>query len=169
MNPDYLLDANIFIQASRMNYSFDIFPGFWEWLDNEQNKGVLSSIIPIGQELKNGNDFLSEWAGERMASKWFLSVEEEITQNEYRKVASWASSTDQEFKQHVVEDFLSVADSWLIAKASAQKCTIVTHETYEPNRKSKIKIPNVCSAFSISCIGITELFRKTRAIFILNQ
>ena len=74
MNPDYLLDANIFIQASRMNYSFDIFPGFWEWLDNEQNKGVLSSIIPIGQELKNGNDFLSEWAGERMASKWFLSV-----------------------------------------------------------------------------------------------
>jgi hypothetical protein len=29
---DYLLDANVFIQAKNLHYGFDFCPGFWDWL-----------------------------------------------------------------------------------------------------------------------------------------
>lgn len=28
----YLLDANVFIQAKNLHYSFDFCPAFWDWL-----------------------------------------------------------------------------------------------------------------------------------------
>ena len=35
----YLLDANIFIQAKNLHYSFDFCPAFWEWLDASEQDG----------------------------------------------------------------------------------------------------------------------------------
>ena len=29
----YLLDTNVFIEAKNRYYSFDLAPGFWEWLE----------------------------------------------------------------------------------------------------------------------------------------
>jgi hypothetical protein len=37
----YLLDANVFIQAHRLHYSFDFCPAFWDWLVVKNNKGVV--------------------------------------------------------------------------------------------------------------------------------
>lgn len=37
---DYLLDANVFIQAKNLHYGFDFCPAFWDWLvvQNEAGK-----------------------------------------------------------------------------------------------------------------------------------
>jgi len=43
----YLLDANIFIQAKNLHYSFDFCPAFWEWLDraNSMHGGTQKNRI----------------------------------------------------------------------------------------------------------------------------
>lgn len=161
----YLLDANVFIQAKRFYYPFDIFPGFWEWLDREMENGVLGSIIPIYDELTAGSDILSQWAIERKDSGWFLPVEEVETQEQYSVIASWAVNPAQKFKQTAQEEFLFVGDSWLIAKAVAENRIIVTHEKYDANSQKRILIPNVCRAFGIEYIDTVELIRRTGARF----
>ena len=39
----YLLDANVFMSASRLHYGFDFCPAFWDWLiESNQAKRVFS-------------------------------------------------------------------------------------------------------------------------------
>lgn len=40
----YLLDANIFIEASRRYYSFDLAPSFWSWVEDQFRAGTMASI-----------------------------------------------------------------------------------------------------------------------------
>lgn len=40
----YLFDANMFINASRLYYSEDVAPTFWEWLASEHHKGRIASM-----------------------------------------------------------------------------------------------------------------------------
>ena len=161
----YLLDANVFIQAKRFYYPFDIFPGFWEWLDREMENDVLASIIPIYDELTAGSDILSERVIDRKDSGWFLPVDEVETQEQYSVIAAWAVDPAQKFKQTAQEEFLSVGDSWLIAKAAAESQIIVTHEKYNADSRKRILIPNVCRAFGIEHIDTVELIRRTGARF----
>ncbi|MDC7239929.1 MAG: DUF4411 family protein [Spirochaetales bacterium] len=164
----FLLDANIFIQANRFHYPFDVFPGFWEWLDGEMKKGVVTSIYPIYEELKAGNDFLTEWAEERKDAGWFLPVDDEGTQTEYARIASWVIDEKQGYKSTAIDEFFDVGDSWLVAKAAAEKMTIVTHERLNAQRKNRVLIPNVCHAFHIEYIDTIELIRRTGARFHLK-
>jgi len=161
----YLLDANVFIQAKRFHYPFDIFPGYWEWLDREMEDGSVFSIVPIYDELTAGEDKLSEWADSRKESGWFLSVDDVKTQSEYSKIAPWIVDEKQGFKQVAQEEYFTVGDSWLIAKAGSEKMTIVTHEKFDARCKKRVLIPNVCREYNIECINTVELIRRTGAKF----
>ncbi len=55
----YLLDANVFIQAKRLHYSFDFCPAFWDWLDRTDAEGRVFSIERVSIELDSGSDELS--------------------------------------------------------------------------------------------------------------
>lgn len=57
----YLLDANVFIEAARRYYAFDIAPPFWEALLEFAEKGKLISIDRVKNELLRGKDELSTW------------------------------------------------------------------------------------------------------------
>lgn len=43
----YLLDSNIFIQAHRMYYPFDVVPSFWNKILELSNKGIIISIDKV--------------------------------------------------------------------------------------------------------------------------
>ena len=58
----FLLDSNIFIEAYRRYYAFNLCPGFWDsliWL-HEQNR--LLSLDKVKDELTEEPDDLSDWA-----------------------------------------------------------------------------------------------------------
>lgn len=59
---DYLLDANVFIEATRRHYGFDFCPAFWDWLVQANEGGRVFSIERVGLELRAGADELAEWA-----------------------------------------------------------------------------------------------------------
>lgn len=164
----YLLDANVFIQAKRFSYPFDAFPGFWDWLEKEFSNKVIVSIKPIYNELTATNDDLSQWAKERKESGWFLNVDDTKTQSYFSEIASWAVNPKNGFKETAYEEFLNIADSWIIAKALTEGATIVTHEVFQAGCKKRILIPNVCKEFNIPYINTLELIRRTGAKFGLN-
>lgn len=163
---DYLLDTNIFIEAKRRYYGMDICPGFWEWLDIAKDRGVVASIAPVGDELRDGNDELAEWADTRTRSGWFLPVDDAATQRCYAEIVRYVQGL--QYTQAARDEFFRVADPWLIAKARVINATVVTHEVFDPLIRRRIPIPNICQNFGLSCLDTFDLLRTDTASFILS-
>lgn len=69
----YLLDSNIFIQAKNEYYGFDLCPGFWEWLEQQNAAGKVFSIDRVQEELVSYADALSQWA-KKQGHVFFLAT-----------------------------------------------------------------------------------------------
>ncbi len=62
--------------------------------------------------------------------------------------------------------FAGVADGWVIAYAKASGRTVVSHETRaDPASRRRVKIPDVCDAFSIPYIGLFQMLRDLGIVF----
>lgn len=156
----YLLDANVFIEASRRYYAFDIAPPFWKALSEFAEKGKLISIDRVKNELLRGKDELSKWAKETF-SKWFKSTDNDSVLANYRKVIEWAENHSQ-FTQEAKNELYKAdnADAWLVAYALSDGNVIVTHEVYKSEAKKEIPIPNICRDFGIDYIDTFEMLRR---------
>jgi len=158
MSLGYLLDANVFIEAKNRYYGFDIVPSFWEWLDHRQASDEIASILPVYDELADGNDDLSAWVKARKSSGWWLDVTGQDIQESYAEIAAWVMS--QSFRQAAKDKFLDEADPWLIAKARVLSVKIVTHEGFNLERKNKVTIPVVCHHFGVDYLDTFALIRS---------
>lgn len=71
------------------------------------------------------------------------------------------------FTPIAIQEFLEtdLADPWLIAFAMRNNWTIVTYEKSQPDRKNKIKIPEVCNQFNIRHIDPIRMFRELNESF----
>lgn len=159
MNAPFVLDTNFFIQAHRMHYPLDVVPSFWLKVKELAEKGIITSITKVKEELHLNKDGLTIWCDENLPKDFFK--ETDIVINEYVVVTSWANSRSAHYNLTALNEFLdsAEADAWLVAYSMANGNNVVTHETSEPNRKSKIKVPDVCSAFGIGCVNTIEMFR----------
>ena len=161
----YLLDANTLIQAKNEYYGFDLCPGFWAWLEQENAAGEVFSIDRIQQELKKGNDKLATWATEH-GNAFFQPVDEQ-TIKAMTDVANWVQSGN--FSDHAKRSFLAGADPFLIAHALAHRHTVATHEVHVEGQRSKVKIPTVCRGLKISCVRTFDMLRQKHASFVLAK
>lgn len=159
----YLLDANIFIQSHRQHYGLDFAPGFWDWIDAHHSSHTLTSVDKVGIELARGKDELTTWAAARK-SLWSVVGSESAPA--LAKLASWSKSGH--FTEAAVAEFLDSADYYLVAFAATHGHTVVTMELSEPNRKSKVKIPEACKAVGVSWISLAAALRATQAKLILD-
>jgi hypothetical protein len=160
----YLLDANIFIQAKNLHYGLDFCPAFWGWLEEQNVHGVVASIEKVADELYAGTDELSDWAKAR-GGAFFLPADATVVPA-LRDVSLWTQS--QSYEPAAISQFLQVADYWLIAHAKAHGWVVVTHERPSDSVR-RIKIPNVCIGFGITCISPYEMLRRERARFVLGR
>lgn len=163
---NYLLDANVLIEAKNRYYSMKICPGFWDWIGRQFNAGALASISFVGDELKKGNDELAEWAKDH--PDFFINVSDPNTQVAFGAVASYLNDEAHKMRNGALDDFLNGADPWLIAKAMTSGATVVTHEIYSPALIRKFSIPNVCVQFEVSYMNTFELLDKLEAEFVLS-
>ncbi|MBN1322413.1 MAG: DUF4411 family protein [Methanotrichaceae archaeon] len=153
----YVLDANIFIEAYRHYYSFDIAPTFWIMLIENAKNGQVLSIDLIEDELKRGKDKLAEWASGSF-HKFFASTDGKEVTDAYRKIMVWSQGQAQ-FTDAAKAEFASVPDSWLVAFALAKGYVVVTHEQFSSDAKVKIKIPNACKAFGVEYVDTFQMIR----------
>lgn len=59
--PQFIIDSNILIESKRIDYGFDICPGFWDLLRKAFETGIVISHNKVLQEIKRINDDLN-WA-----------------------------------------------------------------------------------------------------------
>lgn len=161
----YILDTNVFIEASRRYYSFEFAKPFWTSLCDYGNKGVICSIDKVHDEIKNGDDALKEWAVNDFHS-CFQSTQQPDVLSAYANIVQWAQGQSQ-FLQRAKDVFMEDknADTWVLAFALAKSVKVVTHEVFSPEAQKRIPIPNVCQAFSIDCCDTFVLLKELKFRF----
>lgn len=137
----YLLDANAFMEASRLYYSFQIAPGFWQWLSDSFRAGTVASVTAVHDEIAVGDDDLADWAKDPELRRFWLPDSAESI-SVMAELAVWANSPERIYKPSAISEFMGSADLRLIAQAKAVGATVVTRETSEPHSRRKIKIPD---------------------------
>lgn len=159
----YILDANTLIQAKNEYYGFDLCPGFWNWLDQQNQSGQVFSIDRIQQELENGNDDLATWATAHGAV--FFQPIDAPTAQAMGTVSNWVQNGN--FTDQAKRTFFAGADPFVIAHALAHDHTVATHEVHVEGQRNKVKIPTVCRALNVPCVRTFEMLRNTGARFVL--
>lgn len=158
----YLLDSDVLMEGRKRYYSFEICPGFWEWIERRHAEGTVLSVEKVKAEIGDGNDALVTWAGNQPQS--FFAPVDEATQAAFGTVTQWAMN--QTYTARAVGEFLQKADFFLVAHALAHSLTLVTHER-EAATPSKIKIPNACLGLGIPVTNPFEMLRREGARFVL--
>lgn len=154
----YIVDANFFITAYRSTYPPDVFPGFWDKINQLAATGVIKSIDKVKDEINN--EWLKNWFS-ALPNNFFLSTAGLHTT--YPIVVQWAFSRSDHFLQKALDEFMDSreADAFLIATAleDIPNRILVTQEVSQPERKNKIKIPEGCIALGVNYMNTVKMFR----------
>ena len=162
----YLLDANIFIQAQNQHYSMDFCPAFWDFLKLEAESKTLFSTDMVYDELKLYNDEVSIWVVEHRDLLFTLSSQDEEIQEKFKEIADFVVAHPL-YKDSEKNRFLSGADPWLIATANVMGFILVTHEQPANANSTKVKIPNIAREFNVTCIDPYKMIRDLGGKFVL--
>lgn len=154
----YVLDANVFIEAARRYYAFDLAPGFWQKIAHYASTGIIKSIDRVKQELERGKDDLAQWVSKGGFGAGFASTGDPAVIDSYGQVMGWVQAQPQ-FLAGAKANFAKGADGWLVAYAIAEAGIVVTQEVLDPNVKNRVKIPNVCEVFGVQYLDTFKMLR----------
>ena len=154
----YLFDSDTFIGASRLYYSFDLAPGFWEWLASEEVRKQVASVEAVRDEITAGTGPLVEWAKGLPDDFWLPHTTDSLSWGS--ALSEWVMDPDRIYTQAARDEYLGKADYHLVAQAKAGGHAVVTMEKSEPNAKKKVKIPDACRAFDVPCVQPFQVYRS---------
>jgi hypothetical protein len=158
----YLLDTGVFIEAHRRYwYRLDLNPGFWDALLHYHGEGRLLSLDRCNAEISKG-DALAAWVADA-PDELFVTTADGAVAAKYGEVMAWAAAAD--FTDAAKAEFARGADGWLVAYAAVHDLMVVTHETYQPNKRNNVKIPNACEQFGVECTDTFEMLRQLEVQF----
>lgn len=144
----FLLDSNVFMEASRLYYSEKIAPSFWWWIADQHFQGNIGSVPAVKKEILDGTPgMLTSWAQGLPAGFWIEPEQSAVPR--MQEVARWTMSPNRQYTAAAREEFLSIADYVLVATAYARHDTVVTREQPAPDAKRRVLIPDVCNAFGV--------------------
>jgi len=159
--PEFWLDTDSFITPKNGPYGFDIAPGFWSFLEQKANEGIIASSRLVYDELHDGaEDDLRAWADTRKDCGFFVEPDEQV-QAACHRIADYVNAN---YPLHQAAEFLRGADPWVIAHANAHGGKVVTFEVAAPNSQ-KPKIPDVGRAFGVEAVNLYEVLRELGASF----
>ena len=157
----YLLDTNVFIQARNQHYGFDICPGFWAWVDEANERGVVYSIDSVADELQDQE--LADWAAARRQSLFL--PRDQATLDALPRVYDWIIG--RQYRAAAIGEFMQDADYFLVGYALAHGYTVVSNESSAPEAKKRVQIPDVCLGVGVECIPTYAMLRRQKARFVL--
>ena len=158
ISPLYVLDANVFIEAHRRYYAFDICGGFWECLLHYHDAERIISIDRVHDELLTG-DALEDWINDTAPDEFFATTAETNVTRHFANMMSWVQAQTQ-FKREAKAEFARVADGWVAAYAKAHNGVVVTHEEYASEARKRVPLPNVCRQFGVNYVDTFAVLRE---------
>ncbi len=132
-------------------------------MNNAQRKAF--SIEKVGDEISAG-DALTEWA-EGSDKHLFLKADSKALKG-MTQVSRWVTGNNHTPAPAAVNNFLQVADYWLVSHALAHGLVVVTHEK-PADTPNKVKIPNVCVGMGVKVVTPSQMLRHERARFVLGN
>ena len=164
----YIVDSNFFIQAHRSIYPLDIVQSFWLKVKSLSQNSTIVSIDKVKKEIYDNSsheDELKLWCVDNLPNDFFINTDT-VLQN-YILIVNWTNSMSHHFTPNAIQEFLEtdLADPWLIAFAMSNNWTIVTYEKSQPERRNRIKIPEVCNQFNVRNIDTIQMFRELNESF----
>ena len=162
----YVLDANVFVQAHRRHYAFEICPGFWDCVIHHHQTGLLISIDRVRDEIAAGDaDALETWAKHTAPKSLFAPTGVAVVAGNFAAMVQWVQAQAQ-FTTEAKEQFAQVADGWLAAYAKTHAHhVVVTHEEFNPDVKKRVPLPNVCKQFGVEYIDTFTMLKELKARF----
>ncbi|WLD13059.1 DUF4411 family protein [Planctellipticum variicoloris] len=167
----YVLDANVFIQAHRRHYAFDICPGFWDLLVRQHSARTVCSIDKVRDEIAAGQDGdeLKKWVKDKQPlDGFFKGTADAAVLAAFRKMMNWVQAHPS-FTQDAKSEFAGAADGWLVAYAAANGLAVVTHEELAPQIKKQVRIPNLCVQFGVEYLDTFKMLRELEAKLVLGK
>lgn len=161
----YLLDTSVFVTAENDYYRPAICPGYREWVERSNGRGIVYSIQAVFRELLNQDDSLARWAG-RLGDKMFLRPDLSVERT-HREVRAWAEDKKGQYSRAAASRFMQGADSFLVAHARAHGHAVVTLEKPAPGSRKRILIPDACAALDVKWLGPFDMLEATGARFVL--
>ena len=160
----YLLDTNVFVTAKDHYYRPQLCPGFWKWLELGNERGIVYSVAAVLEELQDHEDPLAKWAA-RLGKRMFLDPDRSV-ESAHSKVREWAHQKNQ-YGPEAVDEFLRIADSFLVAHAQAHGRAVVTLEKPAPRSKKRILLPDACRALGVKWLSPFDMLEDEGAKFVL--
>lgn len=159
----YVLDANVFIEASRRYYAFEIALAFWRELKTLAGQGRLCSVDRVREELMRNKDALARWVKSEFGQA-FHSTKNSATVTQYQQVIAWVEDQPQ-YTDSAKKDFASGADGRVVAYAPAMSSTVVTQEKCNRDIRKRVPIPNVCAALGVPFLDTFAMLRALNVKF----
>jgi hypothetical protein len=159
-----LLDANVYITAKNTYYSLDVFPMFWDWLDDRALALQIASTDMVFDELCDQDDDLAAWAKDRRASMFHVnSTSSKDVTDRVSDIGKWMRGVP--FPTRAQEDFMDGADPFLVAAAAVGGHSVVTAETFDAQIRRKVKVPNACAALGVAYETTFQMLKNMGAKF----
>jgi hypothetical protein len=166
MRTKYLLDTNVFIEAYRTYYAFDLAPSFWKILSVKSKTDDFAVIDKVRKELAAKEDSLNNWFTQNYEGE-VLSSNNSAVITAYSNIIT-KTEANTKYLQKAKDEFAEFdrADAWIISHATILHAVIVTAETaYRPDCKNRVLIPNVCKEEGVTCINFFDFMRKNKFSF----
>lgn len=151
----YSFDANALIGPWRRTYPIDVFPPFWDHIDEMMQRGEITIVAEVFHELEMGGDDLYQWVSQRSIA--VVEMDAPIQQST-RDILSKFPRLINARKQR------SMADPFVIAHAKLIGGTVVSEEPKSGN-PNQPRIPDVCDALGIPCITPLQYIRARGLVF----
>ena len=133
----------------------DVFPAYWEHLDQMMADGQVKIVSEAHSELKICGDDLFEWVSNHNSAIVALDP----------KIQQAARDILQQFPGMInVRKQKSMADPFVVGHAHVISGTVVTEEIGSGNLRHP-KIPEVCRAMEITCINPLQFIREQGLVF----
>jgi hypothetical protein len=139
------------MQSWHNRYPIDVFPTFWQHIDELISSGELVATEVVLFELEAKDDTLKEWA--KNQNGLFVELDD-VVQIRAREILTTFPALVKKKADR------TEADTFVIALALENNYVVVTEEQFGNTRNPKI--PIVCDNYRIRCINILELIRECR-------
>lgn len=151
----YLFDANVLITLNNTYYAIDQVPEYWDWIQDQAEKGnikipreIMSEILAGKESLKAKDDRLPNWI-RHSAIERALLLDEKVNGDFVNTVL------EDGYGPKVTDTELEVIgrDPFLVAYGMVDvdnRCVVTTEISAPKKKRQNRKLPNVCEQFGIA-------------------
>lgn len=147
--PFYSFDTSAFINGRRDLLPPDVFPTLWSSIEKMIDDGSVRAIEEVQRELNKRDDETKMWAAAQAGLFSPLDEDVQVAVSDTLRAHPLMMSRG---------GGRNAADPFVIALARARGGIVVTEETLSSN-DAKPRIPNVCRALGVRCIGLVSFVR----------